>query len=284
MIFRSLDSRGMTLMELMCSLAISSILFTGIAESFFSTSRRSWDHKVVTTTNEQASALLDIMTWDLRMLGSGMPLGQASFSSSNVALGDAPVPLLTSSSGSSITFRLNQTGRHTVLTSSYSPSTTSLSFNVLDASDFQNGDVVYISDMTRGGAQGFKGTITGVSGNSVTVSSSYLSSTGASFTAGSTVNEVSTINYYSEADLGGIIRVNGASSQKLLPNCEFSLIYYDQAGAVLTPPLNVSTIENSLASLKLTVNVRSQQLLRNGANYTKTAEKRIALRNLNYNR
>ena len=271
-------------MELLCSISIMSVIMVSVVESMLDTAHRSWDHKLITTTEEQARAIFDMLAYDLRMMGSGMPLGQASFKISDGTLGTASLPILLDATSTYVSIRVNETGKDTVLTSDYTPNSTNLSFTVLDPSDFSVGDSIYLSDMLRGGSEGLAGTISSISGDTISIDSSYVMSEGAAFTKGCTASRVTTVTYNSPSDWSGITRNNQRTTEVIAVQSTFSIRYLDGSGNELTLPLTAAVIDDSLAQVELTISVRTTNPLRDGSIYTAILLKRIALRNLNYNR
>jgi len=255
-------------------------MFAAIMSTYSLTTRRAYDEAIIGRTNEQARLALDLIGYDLRMAGAGVPLGQGGFAPGGAGLGDAPMPILTSSTATNIVMRLNETGRVGVLTSQFTPSMTSLTFQVHSSADIAAGDMVYLSNATAGGTLGLKGTVQSVSGNSVTLETGYITSAGAVFDSGSVVHRVTQITYDSPAAGTGITRDNVDSLITVVPNSTFSLTYYDAAGSAIPLPLTAAIIQNQLCSVQVSTSVVSTSKLRNGSNYTATAVDRIALRNL----
>jgi type II secretory pathway pseudopilin PulG len=275
---------GETLLSLLVSLGLIGIVFAAVTSSFFDSSHRSMDLQIKSRAEEEVKAVLEMMAFDIRMMGSGMPLGQSTFPIGGSGLGTAPLPILTSSTATKINFRLNELGNNTVLTSAYTPSSTTLTLSVLSSSDLSVGNTIYVSDMLVGGTLGLKGVVTAVGTGSVSIDSSYVATSSATFKSGSTVDKVSNIIYDSPADWSGVTRDNGTGAVVISPNTQFSITYYDTNGTALALPLTESMVANSLASVGLKVSARGDRTLSEGETYTATATQRIALRNLNMNR
>lgn len=275
-----LDSSGFTLLELLVGVSVLSVLLAATAQSMFNTMETSLDTEVVTQTEERAKAALDMMVFDLRMLGSGVTAGQSDFSISDSALGDAPLPVLTDSSESYLHFRMNESGDDAVLTADYTPDDDGLSFSVSSTSDLYVGDEVYISDRVAGGDDGLKGEVSAVTSNTVTISADYVASENADFPAGSTLNRVSTIAYNSPSDWSGITRNGGLGAITIVPNSKFTVQYLDSDGAELTPPLSKADILESLLSIEVTVQVQSDRPLKSGTTYTAEASTKVTARNM----
>lgn len=278
------SEQGTTLLELLVGTLLFSILFLAVTSTFLDTTRKSHNNTIVMNTEDEVHTVLDFLSADLRMAGAGMPLGQGSFRSELALLGDAPLPILTSATSTFIQVRSNEAGWDTVLMTDFTPSPSQLSFSVLDAADLDVGDTIYLSDMTRGGAQGMRATVTGITGNTISIGSGYIASAAASFSAGSTINRVTDVTFNSPLDGSGITRDTGSGALLVAPNSSFTITYLDGAGVSLAPPLTPAVISSQLASLRLSVSVTSRQPLKNGTTYTATAERRIALRNMNLNR
>lgn len=278
------DIRGFSAIELMASLLITSTLFVSVTAMFVSTTRRAHDNQLIMEADERARELLDILAYDIRMAGSGMPMGQASFLPGGTGLGDAPLPILLDATSNSITIRTNETGKNTVLTTNWTPSSTSLSFDVLSTEDIYEGSVIYLSDMIRGGTQGLRAVVDTISGNTITVESGYITSVGASFSAGSLATRITDITYSSTDITGAITRNNGTDVVNLSPKAMFTLNFLDGNGSTIVLPLEDLELADDLASINITVQVAARAPLRSGDAYVASATERVALRNINLNR
>ncbi len=278
------SNRGYTLTELLVSLSISATLLGATSATFLNTTRQAGDHEIVTRTREYARSVLDLVAFDLRMTGSGMPLNQEDFSIDDLTLGEAPLPLLSGANDDFIQIRLNERGFHTVLTSAYTPSATSLNVTVYDSSNFSDGDLIYISDMISNGENGLQGEITNVGPNTLTIDSAFVASPSATFPIGSTVHRITQVDYLSPNDGSGIMRDPGDGGNILAPRSTFTLDYVDSAGTSLLTPLTAADIADNLSAIELTVSVQSEQRLKNGEFYTAQFTEYISLRNLNLSR
>lgn len=272
--------RGSSLVEMLVNCGIVSIVLASVVAMFTSTSRSNFDERLIQKANEEARILLDILAFDIRMAGSGMPMGQALFSPTDAALGTAPLPVLLTSTNSTLRLRLNENGRDTMLTATYTPSAASLSFTVVSAADIGVGDTIYICDFTQGGTSGLRGSVTAINGTTVTIAAGYVASAGASFASGSVVSRVTDVVFDSPVSWSGITRDIGGGPVLLAPNSLVTFTYYDSAGALLTPPLTAAQIKDNLAAIDVVVSVRSGVPLRNGNVYTATSTHRVTLRNL----
>lgn len=273
------NERGETLLGFLVSAGISIILLASALASYFDSSYRAMDNQVISQTREEAKAALDLMAFDMRMLGAGMPLGQANFLIGGAGLGTAPSPLLTTATATSFTFRRNETGANTVLTLAFNP-TASTTMEVASAADFEAGDTVYISDYVVGGTGGLKGTVSSKTNTHITIAAGFVSSAATTFAVGSTVERVTTIIYDSPADGSGITRDAEVGAVTLAPRTTFSLRYFNDAGTELVLPLTDTVIRDNLASVEVTLVATSKRPLRSGANYTATMRQRVGLRNL----
>lgn len=274
--------KGETLIGILASLLILSIALSASVTSLMSFSRKSIDHRTISEANDTARMISDLIGYEIRMIGAGMPLWQGYFQMTDATLGTAPLPVLTSSTSTSIAFRLNEKGRNTVVTAAFNPASSN-SITVMSTTDFQVGDAVYLSDATVTGQYGFYGTVSSLAAGLVTVNaSSKVYTTGATFPVGSTADPVRTVTYTSSTS--GITRNVGTTTSNLSQNATFSLRYLDNTGTALTLPLTAAVIDSSLYSIELTVSVTNPTKLSSGSAYTSTLTNRYALRNLNIGR
>lgn len=273
--------RGETLLGVMAGLLIAAIVMAAAVTNFSDAWRRASDTRMMAQAETEARTLLDVISYDLRMLGSGMPLGQTGFAMTDATLGTAPLPILTTSTATSINFRMNEKGTQTFLANSFTPAS-SLLMNVVSGSGFATGDSVYLSNMTQLGTAGLRGTVTSVTNTTITISNSYLSTPSTTFSSSSTVDKVSDVSFTSAT--GGITRGLGGTAVLLSPRSAFTARYLNSSGGALTLPLTVTTIKDNLASIELTVTVSSPRPLLDGQIYTSQAIQTVALRNLNLSR
>lgn len=278
------SERGESLMSFLVGTALVTVIFGAALNAFLDASHSSLDLRVKARAEEQAKTILDLMAYELRMLGSGMPLGQTGFAIGDAALGSAPLPVLLTSSSSRISFRLNETGAETVLVSDFTPGPSARTFSVASAADLDVGDTVYISDHTAGGTNGLSGVVEATSGATVTLANGFVSTSSAMFGAGSLVSRVTNVTFDSPADWSGVTRDPETGAVVLAPNSSFTVEYLDSSGAAIAIPLTSSSVADNLTSIRLTVSVRGDAELRSGGIYTATAVETIALRNLNMNR
>lgn len=275
--------RGESLFGVLAALLLSSIVFSGAVSSFMTTSRENQNLQLIASTNELAQSVADLMSFELRLAGSGMPLGQSNFLTGTTGLGDKPLPILLSSTTSEIEFRLNEKGHNSVLTSQFTPGFGSLTVSLNETSSLKANDDIYISDMLAGGNNGLWGTLTSVSANSATISSGYLALPSITFQPGSYLEKVTTVKYISPSDGGGIIRWTSTGDVRLSPRSTFSIQYLDANGVALSLPLTEQTVATTLSMADLTVTVTTNRNI-GGAPYMAQAFRRIAFRNLNINR
>ena len=118
---------------------------------FLESTRTSHDQRIRTTAHEQARSILDMMAFEIRMAGSGVPFGQANFQIGDPQLNDAPLPVLTSSDTDTISFRCNESGELAFLDTELEVKPGALHLSVTDLSLFEEGDTIYISDLPRAG-------------------------------------------------------------------------------------------------------------------------------------
>ncbi|WKZ56851.1 MAG: hypothetical protein QY326_08965 [Bdellovibrionota bacterium] len=206
------DQRGEGLIGFLVSVVISAIVFAATTTAYLQGIVRAQDHRTMVQVREEAREIADLIASELRLLGSGMPLSQDDFSSSDLSLGDAPLPLLLDSSASYIHFRLNEFGRGAIIDAAFDPISTS-TISVTDGSIFAVGDTVYVTNMTTGGTDGLQGEIVSISGNSITLNGTMLYPVGATFDVGSLVEPVSTIAFNSPETWSGITRETRAAAK-----------------------------------------------------------------------
>lgn len=274
------DESGVMLVEILTAITISGIMMLSLAYTYLGVTRSYHDQNIRIETQQRVNSLLDSITNELKVLGSGMPLSQNNFAMSDSGLGDASLPIFTTASATSISFRYNKNGKASVLSSNYTPSGSDLSFSVTDGSIFSVGDTIYLSDLTRAGEDGMLAEVTAIATNAITIGSSFTASTGAVFEQGSTASIVETFTYESPSDWSGITGDNGTLEMTILPMSKFTLSYYDAAGSLLSLPLSRSNIANDLAMIHLSVQVQSEKKLKQGNVYLATAEQDLNLRNL----
>lgn len=272
---------GFSLLEVLVCLTIGTMLLGNVFGSMLQTTEHYYNQQIRAKTDERARVLLDLMAFDIRLSGAGLPLGQKNFDISDPVLGQAALPVLLNAESGYIALRLNQRGLTAVLTADYTPSSTSLEFDVVSAAGFAAGDIIYLSNMTVAGKDGLRGEIERIEDRTIVLKADYAATAGCTFKSGSIMASVSTVVYDSGER---IMRDDGGGPVPLLPKSAFQIEYLDEAGAAMALPLTAITVRNDLTSVRLKVSVVSERKLRHGDYYTGTAEQTIMLRNVVYGR
>lgn len=277
-----LRQRGFTLIELLVTLAIFGFVMATITSEFVIATRRSLDQRTISKAQEQARTLLDIIAYDIRMAGAGMPIGQTNFSFTQV--GKAALPLQASSDEDLIAVSFNQRGVSTATLKDFTPQLKSLSFVVADSNGFEVNDTICISDITAGDVDGLCATIAKIIGPEITIDSSYSAKAGITLEAGSEVHRITTVRYESLPKGAGVSRSWDDQALLLTPDGEFTLTYLAANGSTLKLPLTEDRITNELAGILLNVSVKGERDLASGEAYIAQLQQRIALRNSLLNR
>ncbi|RMD86022.1 MAG: prepilin-type N-terminal cleavage/methylation domain-containing protein [Candidatus Dadabacteria bacterium] len=264
LLFMDLDrENGFSLVELLVSVLMFSIVSLLIASSSVYTLRSLTEYYMVQGADEDAQWLSHLIYKELREIGSGMPLEQSDFTYEKAYLGDAPLPVLTTSTNAKIVFRRSyRQGAGTVLVSDFDPKS-SLSFAVVSGKGLQDGWNLYLSNSTEGGEDGLYGTIESVNGSMVTLSSVLAVTEGAKFPSGSLVSPVETVTIASQP-VWGDVTLNGEVIGK---NSQVVFEYFDSDGNLIPLPLTPEKIANSLSSIEVSVYCRSERELRTGGYY-----------------
>lgn len=270
---------GSTVFEFLTVVLLSSFVFSAAVKDFMGATRHGADNKMMLEAHQEAVNIADLMAFDLRMLGAGVPFYQGSFSMEDATVGASALPLLLSSDGSAISFRLNEKGTVAVLMAQFDPAA-GLTMSLDSTAGFETGDSIYLTNSTVARSDGLAGTVVSVSGNTITLNAGYTASAGAVFPAGSLAQPVTTVTYTSPADGSGITRQGKSAATLISPRSSFSLEYRDGSGAALSLPLSSAALADNLTSIRLSVSVNSARAMQNGSVYQAQASHTIALRNL----
>ncbi len=278
-----MNESGHTLVEMLVAMLIA-VVVAGLSMGLISfTSTINSDNELIVKTEEKARSVLDMIIFDLRMAGAGMPLGQSDFTTEDSTLGNAPLPFYSDSTASSLHFRRNETGYSAMLTALFNPED-SLTVYLTSTADIVDGDTIYISDAIAGGHDGLRGTVNSVAADSITLDPDYVASADAQFPSGSELNRVVEITYSSPEDGSGVTRDNGTNNVIMATLTEMNVSYLDQNGVSLGATLSQSEIEDDLSKISVTVTARSTRPLSKGGIYMATASELVTLRNLVINR
>lgn len=269
---------GNAIMSLIVSIGLFTTIMVGTTKFVFSSTRNSYDleNRIDNTGNIEKA--FKLITSEIKMLGSSMPIGQSNFSPEDLSLGDASLAVHTNSNAGILSFNINETGKSTILTSSFTPGLGNLSFQVDDASDIFENENIYISDFTTGGNNGLRGSVSGVSGNTVTIAGIFETQLGTSFATGSLVTRSMEVEYRNSD--GAIVREDTAGTVILAPRATISFAYFDSNGNALSVPLSRAAINNSLSAIRVTITATADNVERNGIARTITLTRTISLRNL----
>lgn len=271
------DERGLTIIDMLVTLLLTSIVAGSITSLVYQSTNYYNDHRVKSEVEEQARMLLDVISYDVRMIGSGMPLGQSSFQMSDQSLGSAVLPVMVGATSSDLSVRLSEYGNQSVLTSAFDPAGGTL-FNVSDPDRFESGDIVYISNVLLGEGGGVQAEVSNIFSDTIEIAQGAVYSSGITYPAGSEIYQVSNISY--SGTQPAMRGTNGVLTE-LHPKASISFVYGDQSGVTLVTPLSRSQIADSLARITVTVTVESDRPLREtGELYTVTMDQTIVLRNM----
>ena len=271
---------GFSLVELLVGLLVSSVLLLSASTQFVTTSRIESDQVIKMQTEEDIRVLVDALAFDLRMIGAGMPLLQQDFAIGDPTLGDKPLPVLLTSNANWIQYRANDRGITSVLTQDFTPSWANRTFSVVDASEFQLGRTIYISNHTVGGEKALSATIANVAGNDITINADYLPTFAMTMESGSVVNMISDSVFLTNSFSKEIYKGEALGYSRLASGATLTLSYLDENGAALALPLTEQIVKNNLTAIEVTVSLESNSPLRGGSKYVATANQKIALRNL----
>ena len=281
---------GFSVLELVVSMGIGATILGAMLLEFSALTSNSYNQQIREATYLRAQSVLQSMSSDLRLLGNGVPFDQPNFQIGEASLSNSTFtePVLVSlATSSSVTFLLNETGKVQVATTDFTPTVGSAVSRLLYLTDLDGisvGDLIYISNFTVGGDDGFAGTVQAmnVADKVVLFNSLFIATPGATFEAGSIAENVSVVTYDSPSDGSGVTRNNGSGASLMAPNSTFVLDYLDENGNSLTLPLTQATLTDSLRMIDVTVNVTSSDQLSDGSNFSASVTQRVGLRNLNY--
>jgi hypothetical protein len=280
---QSREQAGFILLDALMSLFLGAIVLGTALASFSSIWSRSNELRFKAELYSEARLMLDMLAFDIRMSGAGMPLGQSEFSSSIPEIGEVALPILPDSGSSKISFRVNELGLSTTLAAPFSPNGGARTLAVESTAEFSPGDTIYVSNMTAGGTSGLRGTISSLGVNTILLNSTVTTSQEALFPSGSTVEPVKQLVYQQSSD--GITRDDGSGSVLLAPHSTLLLSYLDVRGNALHMPLNAAAIESSLGAIRIQIELRnSSAASAGGSSYSTVTTQTVALRNINLNR
>jgi len=193
---------------------------------------------------------MDLITADLRLVGSGMPLTQSSFDPFNSAIGDAALPILTNASKTFISFRINESGASTFLTSPIQPSSSSRTLSVASTTGFQRGDEVYLSNFPSAGNEGLRGVVESVGNGQIGLSASFTTTPNALFPEGSVLSPTRMITY-ANTRAGSVARTSSNGSVSEIPGVNFELTYMDLANLSLGSTVDLQRIKRWLGAIQV---------------------------------
>lgn len=283
---KRISSKGLTLVELLVSISISSIVMLTMMREYANSLRIAKDEEIKSAATVRAQAVLESIGAELRVLGNGVPYDQPNFQIGEDTLANPAVtqPIdVATSTASHLAFRLNETGEVYLLTADYNPAS-SATFSLTSVEGLAAGDELYLSNSVVGEDDGLYGIIESVSTatKSVTVNAGRIYSPGATFGMGTIAERVPMIIYDSPNDWSGITRDAGLGAVLFANNSRFSVDYLDSSGTAIIPPLTEFDLINDIRRIRLTVEVQSSTPLRDGSTYTATVSQTYSLRNLNY--
>jgi hypothetical protein len=278
------SQRGTVLLDTLMSILVGAIVIGSAVSTFSNMWARSTELRLKTQLHTEARLILDLLAFDLRMTGSGLPLGQTAFRASDPAISQAALPVLPGASASSVTVQLNEMGTSSVISSLFDPSAGDRAIQTNSTSGFAVGDTIYLSDMPKGGSNGLRATVQGISSGTITIAPDYIIGTSAPFPAGSNIEPVKQVTYSNSAS--GITREAGSTTALLAPHSTVTLTYLDSSGSPLPTPLTATSISELLSAVVIHVTLRSAAIDTPDSQqgFTSTTSQTVALRNVNLNR
>lgn len=268
----SLNNKGFTLVEILVSMFVMTLILAGVFSSFSDLTNSSNDLFIRESIHDDSESLLNIIGYELRMIGNGIPFDQENFKvNDNLenslqvevvqdSLNNYPShPLLTDTSTSSfIEFRINETGNVYFITANFDPTTSSV-ISVSDVTGLLVGDDIYLSNAIRQQDDGMYAKVSAIntSSNEITIESDYYRSIGASFDKGCTIEPVNLVTI--GESLGNITRNSGFGDIVLAKNASIEFDYLDKDGISLTLPLSESDLLSNLGAIEVSITLESSK-------------------------
>jgi hypothetical protein len=280
--FNLSEQRGDTLIGFLVAALVGTFVITATASSFTTGVRSVWDRITIAEANNQARTLSHLISSDLRVIGSGMPLGSPRFHPFDPQVGDAALPILPYADATNITYRVNKSGRFGSLTAPFDPSF-ERSFSVTSTDGFRPDSWLYISNISSEFSQsslisGLRARIISVGDNSIGVSD-VSTNEGAVFKWGSIAEIVDEVTLDC-ANVEGISRDTGSGPIILYPNSSCTITYLDTEHNELAYPLTTDAIQSLVSSIRFTISVPGRRRLQSGNSYTAQVAETVALRNI----
>ncbi len=278
--------RGVTLLEMLFAIALSSLVLGGLIHQYSSSVSLSYDQNIRIAANLEVQAILQTIGSELRMLGNGVPFDQANFQIGEDTLSDPSVtePIqVATATANHISFRLNETGDVYLLTQNFVPS--SRTIYLTSVAGLAVNDPIYITNSVISGDDGLYGVIESVDtgSSSITIAAGYqVSPETTSFGVASVLEEVPLVTFDSPADGSGITRDSGFGPVLMGANSTMTLEYLDHNGDTVALPLTNLSVMGALRAIRVTVTMPSSKRLSSGEPYTATATQVFGIRNLNY--
>jgi prepilin-type N-terminal cleavage/methylation domain-containing protein len=282
----SRNNNGFTLPEMMVSLAMGSMVLFAIMQHFSGLARSAKDYEIRLETLSHAQAIMQTISTELRMAGNGVPFDQPNFEigESNLVLSNPSVTLpiiISDSTASKISFRLNETGNVAILTADFNPAV-SLVASITSTEGIEVGSTIFITNSTISGDEGLYGVVASVDETlkRVTLANGYVALSGAIFGKGSVLEPVPIVTYTDEWLNTGVSRDSGNGKVLLGENASVSFEYLDKDGSEMTLPLTEFDLVNNFRSVRINVEKISFTPLSTGENYEVNLSQIVSIRNL----
>ncbi len=279
------NEQGITLLEVLVSIAIASIMLLFTMQQYLSTTKQSRDNQIRISTFLQAQAVVQNIGFDLRILGNGLPFEQSQFQIGDAGLSDPTVSLpilIDSIATNKILFRMNESGDVELLTQDFNP-LFDTNIHLTDTSNIVVNDPIYLSNGVIGGEHGLYAVVSAVNHSSkfVTVGG-IVTGAGATFDKGSMFEVVPIIEYSHDTITDEIVRNSGSGPVVVAENASLQFDYQDENGNSLTLPLVDTDIIDTLRAIEVTVVVESGKKMSDGNTYSSEVTQKFGLRNLSY--
>jgi len=282
---------GFSLPELLVAAVVSSIIILAGSTLYFNSVKNYHDRYLQSQADETAQYILNMIAFDTRMAGNGMP----DTSSWSILPDDADslfpggtASIITGgeyggSGDSTIMLRYAPTGRYSVISTATTTSNTSL--DVVSVVDLSIRDLAYISTVPVNGSVVTTASFSNIAGTTVTLETIGYDPV-ATLPVGSTITRVKEVMYTSES-LTKIYYVDGIEGTPvaLTPTASsVSFQYYDAGKLTTYAPTDVKTFQDNVALVNIIVAVASSGRLTDGRLYVGYAEGDVALRTIQIHR
>jgi type II secretory pathway pseudopilin PulG len=243
--------KGISLVQLLVTITLASTVITAATTEWVSSQYRALKLQNKTIIRDEAWHILEIILKDIRYCGVQLPANLST-------LEPDIFPILPTSDNNTLILRKKLTDNYSMLTTEFDTSTRVL--QILNTPLFENSRYLSGYSGTVGADGGFFGEIEAVSGNNITLKSSFKHSGIPEFPIGTSVQPITEIIYSYNQNKKSLTRTQDGIEAELFAPARIFFRYLSMNNSEIVLPLNVAKIKTEVATVEVQVTLEKKYI------------------------